>query len=35
MRPATDIEYILHRKIGLDPLTSSVPRLTGAAGFAY
>ncbi|TAN27944.1 MAG: type II and III secretion system protein family protein [Castellaniella sp.] len=35
MRPATDIEYILHRKIGLDPLTNSVPRLTGAAGFAY
>jgi pilus assembly protein CpaC len=35
MRPATDIEYILHRKIGLDPLVGTVPRLTGAAGFAY
>ncbi|WP_298015383.1 type II and III secretion system protein family protein [uncultured Castellaniella sp.] len=35
MRPATDIEYILHKKIGLDPITSSVPRLTGSAGFVY
>lgn len=35
MRPSSDIEYMLHDKIGLDPLTSSVPRLTGAAGFVY
>ena len=35
MRPATDIEYILNKKIGLDPVMSSAPRLTGAAGFVY
>lgn len=35
MRPATDIEYILHDKIGLDPLLGEVPRLTGQAGFVY
>jgi pilus assembly protein CpaC len=35
MRPATDIEYILRDKIGLDPLLGKIPRLTGAAGFAY
>lgn len=35
MRPATDIEYILHDKIGLDPLEGTVPRLTGQAGFVY
>lgn len=35
MRPATDIEYILHDKIGLDPLEGTVPRLTGHAGFVY
>jgi len=35
LRPNTDIEYILHDKIGLDPLTGDVPRLTGSAGFVY
>ncbi|HEY9279142.1 MAG TPA: type II and III secretion system protein family protein [Eoetvoesiella sp.] len=35
LRPNTDIEYILHDKIGLDPLKGDVPRLTGAAGFVY
>jgi pilus assembly protein CpaC len=35
MRPSTDIEYILHRQIGLDPLLGKIPRLTGAAGFVY
>jgi len=35
MRPATDIEYILHDKIGLDPLLGDVPRLTGQVGFVY
>ena len=35
MRPATDIEYILQQKIGLDPLAGDVPRLTGQAGFVY
>lgn len=35
MRPSTDIEYVLHEKIGLDPLSGEVPRLTGAAGFVY
>lgn len=35
MRPATDIEYILHDKIGLDPLLGNIPRLTGQAGFVY
>jgi pilus assembly protein CpaC len=35
MRPSTDVEYILHRQIGLDPLMGKIPRLTGAAGFVY
>ncbi|MDN5844401.1 MAG: type II and III secretion system protein family protein [Alcaligenaceae bacterium] len=35
LRPNTDIEYILHDKIGLDPLKGEVPRLTGWAGFVY
>lgn len=35
LRPSTDIEYILHRQIGLDPLAGKIPRLTGAAGFVY
>lgn len=35
MRPNTDIEYILHDKIGLDPIDGKVPRLTGSAGFVY
>jgi Flp pilus assembly protein, secretin CpaC len=35
LRPNTDIEYILHDKIGLDPLKGDVPRLTGSAGFVY
>ncbi len=35
LRPNTDIEYILHDKIGLDPLKGDVPRLTGTAGFVY
>lgn len=35
MRPATDIEYILHDKIGLDPLLGDAPRLTGQVGFVY
>jgi pilus assembly protein CpaC len=35
MRPNTDIEYILHDKIGLDPLDGKLPRLTGSAGFVY
>lgn len=35
LRPNTDIEYILHSKIGLDPLEGDLPRLTGTAGFVY
>lgn len=35
MRPATDVEYILHDKIGLDPLLGDVPRLVGQTGFVY
>lgn len=35
MRPSTDIEYVLHERIGLDPLSGEVPRLTGTAGFVY
>ncbi|KAA8999449.1 type II and III secretion system protein family protein [Affinibrenneria salicis] len=35
MRASSDIEYMLHKKIGFDPLQSKVPRLTGAAGFVY
>lgn len=36
MRANSDIEYVLHRKTGYDPVQNvDVPRLTGAAGFAY
>ncbi|TBU93532.1 type II and III secretion system protein family protein [Stutzerimonas kirkiae] len=35
MRANSDIEYMLQRKSGYDPLQSSVPRLTGTAGFVY
>ncbi len=35
LRPSTDIEFLLQHRLGLDPLDGKVPRLTGAAGFAY
>ncbi|RLM31073.1 fimbrial protein [Brenneria salicis ATCC 15712 = DSM 30166] len=35
MRPASDIEYLLQKKTGVDPHQNKVPRLTGAAGFVY
>lgn len=35
LRPSTDVEYLLQQKIGLDPFSGDVPRLTGAAGFVY
>ncbi|MEZ0603893.1 type II and III secretion system protein family protein [Paraburkholderia sp. IW21] len=34
-QPGSDIEYVLHSKLGLDPLSGNVPRLVGAAGFVY
>lgn len=35
MRASSDIEYMLNKKIGFDPLQNKVPRLTGSAGFVY
>lgn len=35
MRPNSDIEFILQKKVGLDPLDGQTPRLTGSAGFVY
>ncbi|WP_083902396.1 type II and III secretion system protein family protein [Pandoraea sp. B-6] len=35
MHPSSDIEYVLQRTLGLDPLSGTVPRLVGAAGFVY
>lgn len=35
VRPSSDIEYVLQRKLGGDPLSGTVPRLVGAAGFIY
>ncbi|GAB3626160.1 type II and III secretion system protein family protein [Pandoraea terrae] len=34
-RPSSDIEYVLQRSLGLDPLSGDTPRLVGAAGFVY
>ncbi|NPD01047.1 type II and III secretion system protein family protein [Brenneria sp. hezel4-2-4] len=35
MRANSDIEFIVNKKIGYDPLQNEVPRLTGSAGFVY
>ncbi|WP_217496116.1 type II and III secretion system protein family protein [Brenneria rubrifaciens] len=35
MRANTDIEFIVNKKLGYDPLLNEVPRLTGSAGFVY
>lgn len=34
-RPSSDVEYVLQRALGLDPLSGDAPRLVGAAGFVY
>lgn len=34
-RPSSDIEYVLQRSVGIDPLAGDNPRLAGAAGFVY
>jgi len=34
-RSSSDIEFVLLRALGLDPLSGSTPRLMGAAGFVY
>ncbi|EIP85003.1 MULTISPECIES: type II and III secretion system protein family protein [Burkholderia] len=34
-QPSSDIEYVLQRAIGIDPLSGDLPRLVGAAGFIY
>jgi len=34
-RSSSDIEFVLLRALGLDPLSGSTPRLLGAAGFVY
>ncbi len=33
--PSSDVETILQRKTGLDPIDGKTPRLVGAAGFIY
>lgn len=35
MTPGSDVELILQRKTGLDPLDGATPRLVGGAGFVY
>lgn len=35
LRPASDVEYILQRQAGVDPLAGTAPRLLGPAGFVY
>lgn len=35
MTPSNDVEYSYQKKVGLDPLSGSSPRLVGAAGFIY
>lgn len=35
LRPASDVEFILHRRLKVDPLESDLPRLSGDAGFIY
>ena len=35
VHPSSDIEYVLQRKLGIDPLSGKNPRLVGAAGFVY
>ncbi|MEC5318916.1 type II and III secretion system protein family protein [Brenneria populi subsp. brevivirga] len=35
LRANSDIEYIVNKKTGVDPLQNKVPRLTGSAGFVY
>ncbi|WP_242538503.1 type II and III secretion system protein family protein [Trinickia acidisoli] len=35
LTPSTDVETILQRKTGLDPMDGKTPRLVGAAGFIY
>ncbi|MDB5774069.1 MAG: cpaB [Herbaspirillum sp.] len=31
----SDVEYVLQRSLGIDPLSGAAPRLVGAAGFVY
>jgi pilus assembly protein CpaC len=31
----SDVEYVLQRSLGIDPLSGDTPRLVGAAGFVY
>jgi pilus assembly protein CpaC len=35
MRPSSDLEFVLQRDLGIDPLSGKMPRLAGAAGFVY
>ncbi|HZZ10878.1 MAG TPA: type II and III secretion system protein family protein [Paraburkholderia sp.] len=35
MTPSNDVEYTYQKKVGLDPLSATSPRLVGAAGFIY
>ncbi len=35
LRPASDVEFIVHNRLRIDPLDSDLPRLSGDAGFIY
>jgi len=35
LSPSSDVEYSYQKKIGLDPLSSTTPRLVGSAGYIY
>jgi pilus assembly protein CpaC len=34
-RAGSDVEYVLQRSLGIDPLSGDTPRLVGSAGFVY
>ncbi|OIQ90319.1 type II secretion system protein D precursor [mine drainage metagenome] len=35
LRPASDVEHIVQKQFGLDPMAPDAPRLMGQAGFVY
>ncbi len=35
LRPASDVEHIVQKQLGLDPMAPDSPRLMGSAGFVY
>lgn len=35
LQPASDVEFLVQNRLGLDPLAAKTPRLIGSAGFIY